>query len=215
MRSSTTCQLDRQPARTQRDGELVGGLDGEAAAADARRPPRIGSRMFGAEMTTLSRMIANGRPTFSWVTRAKRRLPVWSNDRTTLACRRRQVVVLAGVGNHVAGDDRPGAGRRSGRAFLGSAGSGCRSAPGPVRAARRRSRSTILNSSRAVRPISCLSASGVLHGPAPGRGWLVAVADDGRLERAERVDAPVDDLAGGVHRLVDGGVEPGRGRTQR
>ena len=39
-------------------------------------PPRIGSLMFGAEMTTLSRMIANGLPTFCWVTRAKRWLPV-------------------------------------------------------------------------------------------------------------------------------------------
>ena len=38
-------------------------------------PPRIGSSMFGAERTTLSRMIANGLPTFSCVTRAKRRPP--------------------------------------------------------------------------------------------------------------------------------------------
>ena len=35
-------------------------------------------------MTTLSRMIANGRPTFSWVVWAKRWLPVVSNDRITL-----------------------------------------------------------------------------------------------------------------------------------
>ena len=39
------------------------------------RPPRIGWLMLGAEMTWLSRMMANGLPTFSCVTRAKRRPP--------------------------------------------------------------------------------------------------------------------------------------------
>ena len=39
------------------------------------RPPRIGSLMFGADSTLSSRMIANGLPTFSCVTRPKRRAP--------------------------------------------------------------------------------------------------------------------------------------------
>ena len=35
-------------------------------------PPRIGSRITGAEITSLSSTMANGWPTFSWVTCAKR-----------------------------------------------------------------------------------------------------------------------------------------------
>jgi len=38
-------------------------------------PPRIGSLMFGADKTTPSRIIANGLPVFSCVTRANLRLP--------------------------------------------------------------------------------------------------------------------------------------------
>ena len=38
-------------------------------------PPRIGSLMLGADSTLLSRMMANGLPTFSCVTRPKRRAP--------------------------------------------------------------------------------------------------------------------------------------------
>ena len=99
-------QLDRQPARAQRDGELVGGLDGEAAARSAALPPRIGSLMFGAEMTTLSRMIANGLPTFSWVTRAKRWLPAPSKRMLTTGRAVARIEVLRGVGDLVAGDHR-------------------------------------------------------------------------------------------------------------
>ena len=39
-------------------------------------PPRIGSRMTGAEITSLSRMIANGLPTLSCVTCANFRAPL-------------------------------------------------------------------------------------------------------------------------------------------
>ena len=38
-------------------------------------PPRIGSRMTGAEITSLSSTMANGRPTFSCVTCANLRAP--------------------------------------------------------------------------------------------------------------------------------------------
>ncbi len=38
-------------------------------------PPMMGSRMTGAEITSLSSTMAKGRPTFSWVACAKRRAP--------------------------------------------------------------------------------------------------------------------------------------------
>jgi hypothetical protein len=38
-------------------------------------PPRIGSLMRGAETTSLSSTMANGRPTFSWVSLPKRNAP--------------------------------------------------------------------------------------------------------------------------------------------
>ena len=41
-------------------------------------PPMIGSLMFGADSTLLSRMMANGLPTFSVVVRAKRFAPALS-----------------------------------------------------------------------------------------------------------------------------------------
>ena len=62
--------------------------------------------MLGAEMTTLSRMIANGLLTFSWVTRAKRRLPVLSKRMVTDRAAVLLVEILLGVGDLVAGDDR-------------------------------------------------------------------------------------------------------------
>ena len=46
-------------------------------------PPRIGSRMTGAETTLLSSTMANGRPTFSCVTLAKRLAPAASNRKVT------------------------------------------------------------------------------------------------------------------------------------
>ena len=47
-------------------------------------PPRIGSRITGAEITSLSSTIANGRPTFSCVTCAKRRAPLMLNLKVTI-----------------------------------------------------------------------------------------------------------------------------------
>ena len=78
------------------------------------RPPRIGSLMFGADRTLSSRMIANGLPTFSCVTRPKRRAPavlkVMSMSGAAVL-----VEALLGVGQLIAGDhdpalDRHGAG---------------------------------------------------------------------------------------------------------
>ena len=68
-------------------------------------PPRIGSLMLGAERTTLSRMMANGLPTFSWVTRAKAWLPGLSKRMLTAGAPF-SVEVLLGVGDLVAGDHR-------------------------------------------------------------------------------------------------------------
>ena len=39
--------------------------------------------MFGAVITSSSRMMAKGRPTLSWVTRANFRVPVLSNVKNT------------------------------------------------------------------------------------------------------------------------------------
>ena len=47
-------------------------------------PPRIGSRMTGAEMTSSSSTIANGRPTFSCVTCANLRAPEVLNLNDTI-----------------------------------------------------------------------------------------------------------------------------------
>ena len=47
-------------------------------------PPRIGSRMTGAETTLPSRMMAKGRPTFSCVALAKRLAPVASKRKVTI-----------------------------------------------------------------------------------------------------------------------------------
>ena len=47
-------------------------------------PPRIGSRITGAEITSLSSTIANGRPTFSCVTCAKRRAPLVLKRKVTI-----------------------------------------------------------------------------------------------------------------------------------
>src|SRR5262249_22583748 len=47
-------------------------------------PPRIGSRMIGAESTSLSSTMANGRPTLSWVSWAKRRVPLALNRKLTI-----------------------------------------------------------------------------------------------------------------------------------
>ena len=47
-------------------------------------PPRIGSRMTGAEITSLSSTIANGRPTFSCVACAKRRAPLLLKRKVTI-----------------------------------------------------------------------------------------------------------------------------------
>ena len=43
-------------------------------------PPRIASRMFGADSTFSSRTMAKGRPTFCWVTEPKRWAP-WVSKR--------------------------------------------------------------------------------------------------------------------------------------
>ena len=47
-------------------------------------PPRIGSRMTGADITLLSSTIANGRPTFSWV--------AWANLRAPLVLKRNDTI---------------------------------------------------------------------------------------------------------------------------
>ena len=64
----------RQRAGAQQDGEVVGALHGEVAG-NLPEPPRIGSRITGAEITSLSSTMANGLPTFSCVTWAKLRAP--------------------------------------------------------------------------------------------------------------------------------------------
>ena len=46
-------------------------------------PPRIGSRMTGAEITLLSSTMAKGSPTFSWVTLPKRLAPAASKRNVT------------------------------------------------------------------------------------------------------------------------------------
>jgi hypothetical protein len=49
-------------------------------------PPVMGSRMTGAETTSLSSTIAKGRPTFSWVARASRRVPAALNRKRMTGC---------------------------------------------------------------------------------------------------------------------------------
>ena len=67
-------QRRRQCAGAQQDGEIVRRLDREAAG-NLARARRIGSRITGAEITSLSSTMANGRPTFSCVACANLRAP--------------------------------------------------------------------------------------------------------------------------------------------
>jgi hypothetical protein len=47
-------------------------------------PPRIGSRITGADITSLSSTMAKGRPTFSCVARPNLRAPVLLNLKLTI-----------------------------------------------------------------------------------------------------------------------------------
>ena len=161
--------------------------------------------MLGAEMTTLSRMIANGLPTFSWVTRAKRLAAgavEADRDRRPAVL---LVEVLLGVGDLVAGDDRAALDRDARAAAFGIRQdlAADRRAAGLAAARASTFESTSLNSSRAVRPISAFSASGSCR---PGTWtrirllpWRMMVGSS----VPSGVDAAVDDLARDLHRLVD------------
>ncbi len=204
-------QLDRQPAGAQRDGELVGGLDGEAAGdrggaaqdrlADLRRGDddiveddreRLADILLGDPGEALAAGTVEADP-----------------DRGLALL----VIVLDGVGDLLAGDDRAaldgdpralaafgegqdlGADRgAAGLQLLGGDAFGDQLELEPGGAADQR-----LQRLGVLQP-------GHLHQDAAG-----ALADDGRLERAERVDAAVDDLAGDRHRLIDGVVDAGLG----
>ena len=99
-------QLDRQLARAQRMARSLA-LSTVKLPEICAEPPRIGSLMLGAESTTSSRMIANGLPTFSWVTRAKRRAPCAVEADVDDRLVGLLVEALLGVDQLVAGDHRP------------------------------------------------------------------------------------------------------------
>ncbi len=74
MRSSTTrSSTGSRPERSEMASALA--LSTVKLPEIEAEPPRIGSRIDGAEMIRLSRMIAKRRPTLAWVTCAKRWLP--------------------------------------------------------------------------------------------------------------------------------------------
>ena len=192
----------------------VGGLDGEAAR-DRAVPPRIGSRMTGAERTTLSRMIANGLPTFSWVTRAKRRLPALSKLIRTAGWPSSSKS-WPGVGDLLAGDHRPALDARCRAAAFGIgqdlAADRRRGPPAAARRSRPVDQLELEPRGAADQPLQRLR---ILQPGHLDEDPVGALADDRRLERAERVDAPVDDVAADLHRLPDRLVEPGLGRAHR
>ena len=72
--SRWTFSVAGRGAASQQDGKVLGALLREIAR-DLTEPPRIGSRMIGAEITSSSRIMANGRPTFSSVACSKRFAP--------------------------------------------------------------------------------------------------------------------------------------------
>ena len=76
-------QRRRQRAGAQQDGEIVGACTVKLPEIWPE-PPRIGSRITGAEITSLSSTMANGLPTFSCVTWAKRRAPLLLKRKLTI-----------------------------------------------------------------------------------------------------------------------------------
>ena len=157
--------------------------------------------MFGADRTLSSRMIANGLLTFSCVTRPKRRAPAVLKV-MLMSGRPSWSKLWRGVGQLVARDHHPaldgdGAGAVGHRQDL---------------AARRRAalldvagladRSTSLNSSRAVWPISFFSASGFSTPGTCDQDPVAAFGDDGDFLGAAGIDAAADDVAGDAHRVL-------------
>jgi hypothetical protein len=203
----------RQLARTQRDRELVGALDGEAAIdhgaaaedrlVDVRRRDDDAvdddrERLAGILLRHLGEAFG------------ARAVQLERNARLAGLL----VIALLGVDQHVAGDHHLAltailppplmrqdhiAGRRDRRAAPQS---------------RRRWQSTRRNSSFAVLPTSALSAVGILQAGDLHDDTVGAFADHGRLDGAERVDARIDHLARVVHRGFDGLVDARLGRRQ-
>ena len=159
--------------------------------------------MFGAERTLSSRMIANGLPTFSWVTRAKRRAPAVLNLMSTTG-RPSWSKLWRGVGQLVARDHHAALDRDRRRCRRPSAGPGCPAARGPAATCGRVGvRSTSLNSSRAVWPISALSASG---SSTPGTWTRMRLSPSVMTVISlvpPRIDAAADDVARDAHRVVE------------
>ena len=204
-------QLHRQPARAQRDGELVGGLDGEAAAADARlaaedRLPDLRRRdddIVEDDRERAADILLGG------AGEAAASGLVEGEDHVGRSVG--LVEVLARVGDHVAGDDRPpfDADRRPPalpilhRQDLAAD----RCAPRLELLGRDVGADHLELEPRGP-PDQLLERLGVLLARRLDEDPVAALAQDGGLERAERVDAPVDHVARDVHRLVDRPVEP-------
>ena len=75
-------ELGGQRAGAEQHGEVVGRCTVKLPLIWPV-PPRIGSRITGAEITLLSSTMAKGRPTFSWVTLPKRLAPAASKRKVT------------------------------------------------------------------------------------------------------------------------------------
>ena len=167
-------------------------------------PPRIGSRITGAEITSLSSTMANGLPTFSCVTCGEfaraAGVEAERNDRLAGA------LVEAGLRvGEIAARHQHALLDQIGRLRLARAVQQIvlRRHAALHRLFRRRPVSTMRKSSLAVLPSNCLSRVGILQAGDLHQDAVGALALDQRLDGAEFVDAPLDDLDRLIDRLAN------------
>ena len=208
-------QLDRQAARAERDGELVGAVDGEAAAD----PGGAAEDRLGDVRGRDGDVVEDDRERLVDVLLGHPRKAAAAIAVETDVDVGSSVFIepLRGVGDHVAGNDRAALDRDSGVRPAFGIGQ-------DLAADRRPPGLELLRPDAAVDQLE-LEPRGaadqgrercrVLEAGNLDEDAVRSLANDRRLERAERIDAAIDDVAGHDHRLADGAVEPTRRLAHR